>query len=340
MYGTRGAKKSENLENKLVTTYRRFGAKLIEAHGRFATENENNISWKVPKNTVIILLAKPGRCMFIGAGRILAEQYFRSNNKIVNFFRGEAAKTGLHHGEILSRTFFEDEMCPSVSLDFKDEKHPSFGYAWKLPLTRTRTVSGTNLTREPPPLRSEIYNQINHGSSLLLKTVVDRLGKGVYIVNACLPPANFKSSNTLGTNAPKAGWEGEMPRGPTGTRERFRYAPYINRQHRPPRPGTRRKTHIPPVNNYKIRQPKLLARPLMRLEELLYKLSRNPNINLGKHFGNLRANVNTNRLLNVQRVLKNSNNFVSKLGVGGQIRWRLARNKAKFIYNRLRENKL
>jgi hypothetical protein len=334
MYGTRGAKKSENLENKLVTTYRRFGAKLIEAHGRFATENENNISWKVPKNTVIILLAKPGRCMFIGAGRILAEQYFRSNNKIVNFFRGEAGKTGLHHGEILSRTFFEDEMCPSVLLDFNDQKYPSFGYVWKLPLTRTRTVTGTNLTQEPPPLRSEIYNKINHGSSLLLKSVVSRLGKGVYIVNACLPPGNFR--NLTGSNAPKAGWEGEMPRGPAGTRERFRYAPYINRQHRPPKPGTRAKTHIPAENNYKVRRPKLLSRPLLRVENLLYKLSRNPNMNMTQNFGNLHTNVNTSRLLNVQRILKNSNNFVSKLGIAGQLRWRLTRNKAKFIFNRLK----
>jgi hypothetical protein len=335
MLATRGAKKSEELENKIVLTYTRFGAKLIEAHGRFAVENENNISWKVPKNTVIILLAKPGRCMFIGAGRILAEKYFRSNNKIVHFFRGEGGKTGLHHGEILSRTFFEDEMCPSVLLDFNDEKHPSFGYVWKLPLSRTRTVTGNNLPHEPPPLRSEIYNQINHGSSLLLKSVVSRLGKGVYIVNACLPPGNFR--NLTGSNAPRAGWEGEMPRGPTGTRERFRYAPYINRQHRPPKPGTRGKTYIPPENNYKVRQPKLFARPMMRVEDLLYKLSRNPNINLSQHFGNLRANVNTSRLLNVQRVLKNSNNFVSKLGTSGRLQWFITRNRARFIYNRLKK---
>ena len=200
MYGTRGTRVAADLEEKIVLTHRRFGSKLVEAHGRFAVENENAISWKVPKNTVIILLAKPGRCMFIGAGRILAEKYFRSNNKIVNFFRGEAGKTGLHHGEILSRTFFEGEMCPSVLLDFDDEKYPSFGYVWKLPLMRARTVSGTNLTREPAPLKSEIYNQINHKSSLLLKSVVSRLGKGVYIVNACLPPGNAR--NVIGSNAP------------------------------------------------------------------------------------------------------------------------------------------
>ena len=339
MYGTRGARVSAELEERIVKTYRRFGAKLVEAHGRLSTNNNNNsISWTVPKGTVVILLAKPGRCMFISAGRILAEQYFGSNNKLVNFFRGEAGASGVHHGEILSRTFFEGEDCPQVSLEFKDAKYPSFGYVWRLPITRKRTTTGSNLEREPPPLRSEIYNKINHGSELLLRTVVNTLGKGVYIVNACLPPGNFKSINFTGMNAPRAGWEGERGRAPSGTRERFRYAPYINRQHRPPKPGTRGRTYLPPEHNYKVRRPGLLARPQMRVEELLYKLSRNPNMNLSQHFGNLRANVKTSKLLNVQRILKNSNNFVSKLPTTSRLRWLITRNKARFIYNRLKNN--
>jgi hypothetical protein len=336
MYGTRGARTSKNLEDKIISTYSRFGAKLIEAHGSLATTNENaNISWTVPKNTVVILLSKPGRCMYIGAGRIVAEQYFKTNNKIKNFFRGTAGTEGLHHGEILSRTFFEDEKCPSVSLLFDDPKFHSFGYVWKLPLTRQRSVTGTNLELEPPPLRSEIYTNIPHGSSLLLKTVVSRLGEGVYIVNACLPPGNYKSLEFIGTNAPIAGWEGERARAPTGTRNRFRYTKYINKSHRPPKPGSRTKTQIPPENKYALRSPKILSRPLMTVKELLIKLSRNPNLNLNKNFSKLRANVNTTKIRNVQRVLKNSTNFVSKLGITNKLRWTLSRHKAGFIYNRL-----
>jgi hypothetical protein len=337
MYGTRGARTSKNLEDKIISTYSKFGAKLIEAHGSLATENQNsNISWTVPKNTVIIFLAKPGRCMYIGAGRIVAEQYFKSNNKIKNFFRGRAGTEGLHHGEILSRTFFEDEKCPSVSLTFNDKSFPSFGYVWKLPLTRQRTVMGVNLELEPAPLRSEIYNSIPHGSSLLLKTVVNRLGQGVYIVNACLPPGNYKSLEFIGTNAPAvAGWEGGRARAPTGTRNRFRYAPYINKSHRPPKPGSRTKTQLPPGNQYRVRRPEILARPLMTVRELLMKLSRNPNLNLNNHIGKLRANVNTWKIMHVQSILKNSNNFVSKLGITNKLKWRLTRNKARFIYNRI-----
>jgi hypothetical protein len=334
MIRTRGLQRSENLEEKIVRTYNRFGAKLIEAHGRFTTANEvNNISFEVPKSTIIIFLAKPGRCMFIGAGRILAESYFMNNRNMLNFFRGEAGKLGMHHGEILSRTFFEGEQCPSVNLDFKNNSHPSYGYVWKLPLGRIRSTTGPNLEAEPAPLRTEVYTRIQRGSSLLLKSVVSRLGKGVYIVNACLPPGN--AGNINGTNAPQGGWENERPRAPTTTRERRRFAPFINKAHRPPRPGTKAKTFLPPQHIYKIAKPKLLSKPKMTVEQLLRSMSRNPQMNISKHFRNLRANVNTSRLFNVQTILQSPNNFVSKLGVAGRVAWRLTSNKAKFIHNRL-----
>jgi hypothetical protein len=339
MLATRGAKRSENLEDKIVTTYKQFGAKLIEAHGRLATVNEaNNISWVVPKNTVVIFLAKPGRCMFIGAGRILAQQYFRNNSDIVNFFKGKAARAGLHHGEILSRTFFENEMCPNVSLEFKNNSFPSFGYVWKLPLMRSRTVTANNLALEPAPLRTEIYNKINHGTTLQIKSVIDKLGPGVYIVNACLPPGNFRTNVGAGINAPKKESNWNKGRESARTREHIRYESYIKKSIRPPRPGSRTHTHLPPNYGYKIRQPKLLARPSLTIQQILYRLSRNPNMNLNQNFKKLRANVNTSRLIRVQNILKEPTSFVKSLSGPARLQWRLSRNRARFIHNRLGTN--
>jgi hypothetical protein len=337
MYRTRGIKRSENLEDEIVEIYTRFGARLVEAHGSLATANENkNISWTVPKDTVVIFLAKPGRCMFIGAGRILAEKYFKSHANLLRFFVGSAGREGIHHGEILSRTFFEGDKCPSVSLVFKHSTFPSFGYVWKLPLSRTRTVTEENLELEPPPLRSEVYTQVKHGSSLLLKTVIQRLGKGVYIVNACLPPGNFKTNEGGGTNAPNKptnNWP--SARQSSRTREHVRYTHFIKKSIRPPKAGTPRKTHLPYNQNYKVRHPKLLARPVLTVRELLSKLSKNPNMNLTNSFKKLRANVNTNKISTVQNILKNSKNYVSKLGRLNRMRWKFTTNKAHFIYSTL-----
>ena len=37
---TRGQATSKNLEERIISTYKKYGAKLVEAHGALATENE------------------------------------------------------------------------------------------------------------------------------------------------------------------------------------------------------------------------------------------------------------------------------------------------------------
>jgi hypothetical protein len=336
---TRGQTTSKNLEQRIIDTYNRYGAKLVEAHGALATEYETvNISYEVPENTVVMLMATPGRCMYISAGRMIASEFFTNNNGLMRFFKsGEG--TGWHHtADILSRTFFPGEKMPNISLSFFDKRFPSFGYVWKLPIQRrNRSTLETNLSREPPPARSEIYTNINHASNsrLLLSTVLSRLGPGVYIINACLPPGNYKNMRYTGSNVPKAGWNGIRRTMSTRTREHIRYSPYIRGQVRPPRPGSSSKTFLLSAtsNWYKVRAPHTLGGKTVH--DFLNALKRNKNLNFNSWVGQLRPNVNTNRLRRVQNILRNPNNFYKNLSARNKFLYNMSLHKPRFIHTKL-----
>lgn len=336
---TRGQTTSQNLEARIINTYKSYGAKLVEAHGALATENETvNISHEVPPNTIVMLMATPGRCMYISAGRMVASEFFTTNNGIISFFKsGEG--TGWHHAEdILSRTFFPGERMPNISLTFFDKHYPSFGYVWKLPIQRRdRSALAANLAREPPPARSEIYTNINHGNSsrLLLSTVLSRLGPGVYIINACLPPGDYKHINFTGSNVPAKGWSGIPRTMSTRTREHVRYSPYIRGQVRPPRPGSKYKTQLPPPDSrwYRVRAPHTLGGKTVH--DFLNALKRNKNLNFNNWVGQLRPNVNTNRLRRVQNIMRNPNNFYNTLSDRNKLVYTASSHKPRFIHAKL-----
>jgi hypothetical protein len=336
---TRGQATSRNLEERIIATYKKYGAKLVEAHGALATESETvNISHKVPPNTIVMLMATPGRCMYISAGRMVASEFFTNNNGLTTFFKsGEG--TGWHHtADILSRTFFPGEQMPNISLVFFDKHYPSFGYVWKLPIQRRdRSTLHANLAREPPPARSEIYTNINHGNSsrLLLSTVLSRLGPGVYIINACLPPGNYKHMNFTGSNVPAEGWNGITRTMSTRTREHVRYSPYIRGQVRPPRPGSTYKTYLPSAAShwYRVRAPHTLGGKTVH--DFLNALKRNKNLNFNNWVGQLRPNVNINRLRKVQNILRNPNNFYRNLSARNKMLYTTSFHKPRFIHTKL-----
>lgn len=337
---TRGQTTSQNLEARIISTYRSYGAKLVEAHGALATKNETaNISHEVPPNTIVMLMATPGRCMYISAGRLVASEFFTTNNGLTRFFKSGEGTEWHHVSDILSRTFFPGEQMPNISLTFFDKHYPSFGYVWKLPIQRRdRSALAENLAREPPPARSEIYTNINHGNSstLLLSTVLSRLGPGVYIINACLPPGNYKHINFTGSNVPAGGWSGISRTMSTRTREHMRYSPYIRRQVRPPRPGSAYKTVLP--NNaelrwYRVRAPHTLGGKTV--DDFLNALKRNKNLNFNNWVGQLRPNVNTNRLKQVQNILRNPNNFYNSLSTRNKLTYMGSFHKPRFIHTKL-----
>lgn len=337
---TRGQTTSQNLEARIISTYRSYGAKLVEAHGALATKNETaNISHEVPPNTIVMLMATPGRCMYISAGRLVASEFFTTNNGLTRFFKSGEGTEWHHVSDILSRTFFPGEQMPNISLTFFDKHYPSFGYVWKLPIQRRdRSALAENLAREPPPARSEIYTNINHGNSstLLLSTVLSRLGPGVYIINACLPPGNYKHINFTGSNVPAGGWSGISRTMSTRTREHMRYSPYIRGKVRPPRPGSAYKTVLP--NNaelrwYRVRAPHTLGGKTV--DDFLNALKRNKNLNFNNWVGQLRPNVNTNRLKQVQNILRNPNNFYNSLSTRNKLTYMGSFHKPRFIHTKL-----
>ena len=334
---TRGQATSRNLEERIIATYKKYGAKLVEAHGALATETVN-ISHEVPPNTIVMLMATPGRCMYISAGRMVASEFFTTNNGLTRFFKSGEGSGWHHAADILSRTFFPGEQMPNISLTFFDKTYPSFGYVWKLPIQRRdRSSLHENLAREPPPARSEIYTNINHGntSRLLLSTVLSRLGPGVYIINACLPPGNYKNMKYTGSNVPAKGWNDITRTMSTRTREHVRYSPYIRGQVRPPRPGSAYKTTLPSVENrsYRVRAPHTLGGK--SVHDFLNALKRNKNLNFNNWVGQLRPNVNTNRLKQVQNILRNPNNFYRNLSARNKMLYMTSFHKPRFIHTKL-----
>jgi hypothetical protein len=336
---TRGQKTSQNLEERIIATYKKYGAKLVEAHGALSTENNApNISHEVPPNTIVMLMATPGRCMYISAGRMVASEFFTSNNGLTTFFKsGEG--TGWHHvSDILSRTFFPGEQMPNITLTFFDKYYPSFGYVWKLPIQRRdRSTLHANLAREPAPARSEIYTNINHGnnSQLLLSTVLSRLGPGVYIINACLPPGNYKNMNFTGSNVPASGWNGITRTMSTFTREHKRFIPFIRGRPRPPRPGSAYKTALPSAVSswYKVRAPHTLGGKTVH--DFLNALKRNKNLNFNNWVEQLRPNVNINRLRKVQNILRKPTTFYRKLSTRNKFLYKTSSHKPRFIHAKL-----
>lgn len=338
---TRGQATSKNLEERIISTYKKYGAKLVEAHGALATENETvNISHEVPPNTIVMLMATPGRCMYISAGRMVASEFFTTNNGLTTFFKSGEGSGWHHAADILSRTFFPGEQMPNISLTFFDKHYPSFGYVWKLPIKRRdRSALAANLAREPPPARSEIYTNINHGnnSRLLLSTVMSRLGPGVYIINACLPPGDYKNLKHTGSNVPAKGWNGISRTMSTRTREHMRYSPYIRGQVRPPRPGSAYKTALPSEASssiwYRVRAPHTLGGKTVH--DFLNALKRNKNLNFNNWVEKLRPNVNTTRLKQVQNILRNPNNFYNTLSPRNKLVYMTSFHKPRFIHAKL-----
>ena len=307
---TRGEMSARQKEDEIVRIYRQAGkggSKLIEAHGALSITNVNYKT--VPADTVIIFLSKFGQCMSLQGQRTLSNEYFTSDAGMIRFFRGEAGMAGVHHGEILSRTKFPEQKYPDVELGFYDEKWPSFGWVWSLPIGRKRAE---NFSSNWPSLNQVIRPNI-HGKNMRLSDVIEGLGKGVYIISACLVSQNqIEPMNKIPFNLPQP-WKPVPAR---RTRTAAAFAGNIFKK-QPLRPGSfaHRTFYRKTGGVYK-------GVPRIRVAEVLTQLSRRPNrVNLKSKFPLMRANVNTDRLLRIQKILQNPTNFVSKLSPVNRNAW-------------------
>lgn len=319
---TRGLTEAIRRERFVEYIFRKYpkGTKLIECHGGLS-RNVSPRYAQVPEDTVIIFLSNFGQCMAIERGRHLSNEYFTSRKGLLRFFRGEAGFARVHHGEIASRTYLPTEEYPNAWLSFYDAAIPDYGHVWKLPLKyrKAETTNELFATRRPVT-GNDVYTAIPRAqnSNMTLQDVINKLGPGVYIVNACLVPVNQGGlpHGRLPFNLPMGDPDRRV--GVARTRNARAYSKTLFGRSRPPRPGT-------PVRTYQTlrlrsaRRPKV---PHVTVAEMLTRLGRSgANINLNNWFPRMRANVNKNRLRAVQRILQNPVTMTNKLRENEKRRW-------------------
>jgi len=331
---TRGSKTAQELEDKIVQTWRAYGARWVEGHGILA--NLSNAVYKtVPKGRVLIFLAEPGKCMYITAGRRIAAHYFGSNKSLENFFRGEAGKAGVHHGDILARTYFEGDRYPNMSVVFENKSLPSFGYVRRLPLRRAIVENEPNLRWEGLPELGEIYTTIRKGERRTMENIMETLGRGVYIVSSCLPPPDYVKNRTP-VNSPGGGVTGPVTTGLRRLRSAF---PTARASARHPRPGTIKKTFLPEARRFRFKVP----RPRVTVPRVLRAIAENPKTSKWNLINKLPANANVRRITETQRIYsrkRETAKFIAGLRPVSRAAWAVtpATLRPRFIHKRLKNS--
>jgi hypothetical protein len=346
----------------VVDTFRKHGAKLVDAHGSLVPMNRSAFE-EVPPNTVVIFLSEIGYCSSVPIVRQFANDFFTSKTRLEGFFRGAAAFQGRHYGNAYNRTYLPGEKYPSVMLQFWDARKAGMGWVYKLPLTRPRTQNDT----ENAPAASEVnYPKINNGNNprgphhiVILKDLMTRLGPGVYIVGSCIVPSgqiqnmypvgrlpmSLPARMTPGVFEPARGWKRI---GPIRTRETIRVGLHSGAgvkkatARRPQRPGTPAMTRVRNVfRSVPARRPgritvRTALQRLSRVANLVNAKKLHEKLNVMLPYMN--ANVNTGRLRKVIEYLKNPIEFLSKINnANATMNFYNTNklNKGAFIYNRI-----
>jgi hypothetical protein len=339
---TRGLVASQIIEQQILNAHQQYGTKLVEGHGVLVPLNQP-VTKPVPKDTIIIFLSEPGKCMWIHAGRVLARRYFMSNNSLRNFFMGGGGAQGVHHGEILSRTFVPGQEYPNMIVEFHDNEFPGFGWVRKLPLTRNLAENANNMRKEGPPERGEIYNRINHGphASYYLSQILTYLGPGVYIINACMPAPNFRRNRLPVTSATWNLYAGnKLTRtGPVtkGLRRLRKVFPRTATPARTPKPGTPRRTWTPEVR--RMRPP----RTRETVHSVLRAIGRDPLSPKNEQYNRLPANTNLVRIKHVKFLMSHRRvleNYISGLSWRAQMKWAITPRTMRpaFLHRHLKNN--
>jgi hypothetical protein len=325
-------KTAQELEDKIIRTWRAHGARWVEGHGILANLS-NSVYKTVPRGCVVIFLAEPGKCMYITAGRKIASHYFGTDQKLENFFRGRAGQAGVHHGNVLARTYFEGDRYPNMSVVFENKSFPGFGYVRRLPLRRPVVENERNLKWEGLPELGEIYNVIKKGEWRTLENIMETLGKGVYIVSSCLPPPDYVATRTP-VNSPGGGVTGPTTRGLRRLRSAF---PTARASARPPKPGTLKKTFLPVARTFRFKTP----RPRVTVPQVLRAIAENPRSSKWALMNMLPANTNVKRITETQRIYsrkRETEKFIAGLRRVSRIAWASTPRtlRPRFIHGRLK----
>ena len=345
--GTRGTVLAKARDDAVVKIFNEHRGKLIDAHGSLVGANRKEFE-VVPPDTVVMFMADVGKCAITSATRELENEYFTTAPKIKAFFRGAAAVQGRHYGNTYNKTWLPGEKYPSVMLWFNDETTKNMGYVYPLPLPYRRPVNGG----VAPFPKNILYPKVNNGNQprgpehyMLLQDLMHRLGKGVYIVDACIVPpgqiGKLYPEGRLPVNLPKRMDPNIYPPSlghkriaPLRTRETIRAGIHKSAKgalalpKRPPRPGSRIFTHIREGGASAPR------RNIQRISirQALRTLSRAANIEsasklynrVNKMLPKMNANVNGSRIAMVAHYLQNPAEFLAN--------WNSANTTANF-YN-------
>ena len=321
------------MSEQVVSVYRSHGARLVEAHG-YTTEKTK----KVPEDTVIMFLTKPGLCMLQAAGRSVSRTFFENRKGLEDFFNSGGPKhRGFKHvSDILERTHLPGGTYQDVMLEMRDPTSKGVGYVKKLPLTRREFVVPGYYEIESAPTFAETAGPVVYGKHILLSSLVRKTGPGVYIVSACrVAKSNLGKANKKPMNTPHpSGWPYIKP---VATARRFRRIlkerpakPGLKKVLTVPRPGaTNALLRMEMASLKKYSMPKSLE---AKVKNVVNHMTRNfpvtvknivtrkrmngvvnlaSNKNLKKYIAPLPANTNVNKLRFTLGVLSNKNTLGS-----------------------------
>ena len=167
-------------------------ATLVNGHGETIGPEKT-----VPSGVAILFLSDIGKCMDIESGIGIHNKFFTSKQKFKNFLtggRGPRNNKHFHHvTDMLSKAKLPNNKYLNMTIDITpNKKYKSMGHIRQLPVRPiSHVVTLKNLSN----------NNLTVGKKLL-SNIIQKHGKGVYVISACRAIPNNQNSRLLLNVAP------------------------------------------------------------------------------------------------------------------------------------------
>ena len=167
-------------------------ATLVNGHGETIGPEKT-----VPSGVAILFLSDIGKCMDIESGIGIHNKFFTSKQKFKNFLtggRGPRNNKHFHHvTDILSKAKLPNNKYLNMTIDITpNKKYKSMGHIRQLPVRPiSHVVTLKNLSN----------NNLTVGKKIL-SNIIEKHGKGVYVISACRSIPNNQNSRLLLNVAP------------------------------------------------------------------------------------------------------------------------------------------
>ena len=167
-------------------------ATLVNGHGETIGPEKT-----VPSGVAILFLSDIGKCMDIESGIGIHNKFFTSKQKFKNFLtggRGPRNNKHFHHvTDILSKAKLPNNKYLNMTIDITpNKKYKSMGHIRRLPVRPiSHVVTLKNLSN----------NNLTVGKKIL-SNIIEKHGKGVYVISACRSIPNNQNSRMILNAAP------------------------------------------------------------------------------------------------------------------------------------------